>query len=135
MFFSLKGTCFSAVTHSRAENRRCLFCSRLVTVQRVGERVNVMALCSFFFLIIILLLSPAALLPLGRSSRAEPAAVKLSALKGCLLSELYLSHMHPKCRFTNPNTSHGHRGYRQRGSFASLGFYPSWPSVFLEQSR
>lgn len=55
-----------------------------------------MALCSFFFLIIILLLSPTALLPLGRSSRAEPVAVKLSALKGCLLSELYLSHMHQK---------------------------------------
>lgn len=59
-----------------------------------------MALCSFFFF--FLMLSPNDLLCLcarrflRRSSRAKPVAVKLSALEGCLLSELYLSHMHQK---------------------------------------
>lgn len=91
-----------------------------------------MALCSFFFLIIILLLSPTALLPLGRSSRAEPVAVKLSALKGCLLSELCLSHMHQKYNLLTQTPA---TVTEVTGSVEALGFYPSWPGAFLEQSR
>lgn len=88
-----------------------------------------MALCSFFFLFNYYF--TAFSLPLGRSSRAEPAAVKLSALKG-VYSVSSIFHTCTRNTIYRPKHQPRSPGLPAAGEALPLG---GFIGVFLEQSR